>query len=190
MQIPSKFETEQNLKKCIEKPELAKALTEIQFHEVRQLLQQKINSGAHIVAQMIFQKEHEHNYAHQEYAFCGQHRDLLNQLTEIRQPKDQSIAMPEPKEEILFVSDIEKIVLIYELGIIDFIRKKQGAHKPGALYQLIYQITEINIDSVKKCIQRIEDHKKGNTENSINEHIIKATARIGEVKQTSEVLKG
>jgi uncharacterized protein (UPF0261 family) len=189
MQIPSNYETTQNLKKCEEKPELAKSLTDIQFHEVTKLIQQKIDSGAHIVAQMIFQKEHEHNYAEQEYAFCGQHRDFLNLLIKIRQPKDQTIAIPEPEEEILCVSDIEKIVLIYELGIIDFIKKKQREHTPRALHQLIYQITEIKTATVKKYIQRIEEHINGiEIETSLVEHFNKAKTMIGKVRETNEIL--
>ena len=189
MQIPSNFETTQNLKKCEEDPELAKSLTDIQFHEVTKLIQQKIDSGAHFLTQMTMSKP-EQDFATVEKALIGKHRDFLNLLIKIRQPKDQTTSIPEPEEEILCVSDIEKIVLIYELGIIDFIKKKQREHTPRALHQLIYQITEIKTATVKKYIQRIEDHINGiKIESSLDEHLKKAKGMIGDVKTTNEVLR-
>jgi hypothetical protein len=116
--------------------------------------------------------------------------EVLKRIEKIEKDiKEHPIAIPEPEEEILFVSDIEKIALIYELGIIDFIKKKQPEHTPRALHQLIYQITEIKTATVKKYIQRIEEHINGTKiETSLVEHFNKAKTMIGKVRETNEIL--
>lgn len=171
--------------RLLKNPHLVKELTEFQFDEVKEFISKKMDAGSHIVAQLMMSPDNNPiNIEIQKKIQIEQHRDFLNTLIEIRNAKDKPGEISEAEEEILFEKDIEKIVLLYELGIIEFLICKFGRHEPGEMHKLIYQFTEINVKTIKKYLQRIEEKHP-----SLNKHFNKAKLRIGDVKPTSEVLK-
>lgn len=171
--------------RLLKKPHLVKGLTEFQFDEIEEFIWKKIDAGSHLVAQMMMMPDNNpRDIEIQTKIHIEQHRDFLNTLIEIRNAKDKPGEISEAEEEILFEKDIEKIVLLYELGIIEFLTCKFGRHEPGEMHKLIYQFTEINVKTIKKYLQRVQDKQP-----SLNKHFKKAKLRIGDVKPTSEVLK-
>ena len=114
-------------------------------------------------------------------------KSFLNAVKEFEQ-----IGASEAEEDILFVKDIDKIVLLYELGIVEFLQGKIGTSEPGRINKWIRQFTGMTKDSIKKAMQRIELERGGVSKESDGdryaEHFRRARTYIGTVKPTNEVL--
>lgn len=189
MKIPTKHETALLLEKIRENPQLVQGLTEIQFHEVKKMIEGQIKSGAVTATRPMLSENppNEQQLKRLENLFVTPHRDFLQKLETIWNDRNKP-KIPDSEEEMLFQGWIEKIVLMYEVGFFDFMRKKYGEHTPKKMYQLVHQLIGIHPETIKKYLQRI-DEERSNPKSEISNHFDKAKIQIGQVKPTSEVLK-
>jgi hypothetical protein len=189
MKIPTKPETALLLEKIRENPRLVQGLTEIQFHEVKKMIEGQIKTGAGIATKPMLTENplNEQQLKKLENIFVTPHRDFLQQIERIWNDRNEP-KIPDAEEEILFQDWIEKIVLMYEVGFFDFMRKKYGEHTPKKMYQLVHQLIGIHPETVKKYLQRIEKERL-NPKSEIFNHFDKAKIQIGQVKPTSDILK-
>jgi hypothetical protein len=196
MNIPTEFETKENLKRLEENPVLAKDLTNIQFHEVTKLIKKNIDSGSFLIAKMMMSETNNPEIIKmKEYAFIGVHREFLNKLIAIRENQP---AIPEPEEDnrhdayenlsirdyCRFRTPVEIMTLIHQLGVIEFIEKRIKTINSKKVHELISEITGIKETTVKGNIIRLRKHNDFDISDA---NISKANGFIGDKKPLPDI---